>query len=100
MTPRPSHTKKDMNHAAIRDELRQLGAVVVDVADIGGKCGDLVVSWRGKTVHVEVKDTGKRDDLSRNEMMFMRELEAVGCRLIVAETTEEVIRAFERSEKR
>jgi hypothetical protein len=94
MTPRPSHTKKDKNHAPIRDDLRRLGAVVVDVADLGGKCGDLVVSWRGKTIHVEVKDTGKRDDLTPGELEFMRELEAVGCRLIVAETTEEVISAF------
>lgn len=95
MSPRPKHTRKDNNHAVIRDELRQLGAVVVDVADLGGKCGDLVVSWRGRTIHVEIKDAGKRDDLTEGELEFMRELETVGCRLVVAETAEEVIKALE-----
>lgn len=94
MTPRPSHTKKDKNHAAIRDELRKLGAVVVDVADLGGVCGDLVVSWRGKTVHVEIKDAGKRGDLTQGELEFMRKLNGVGCRLVIAETTEDVISQF------
>lgn len=92
---RPKHTRKDNNHATIRDKLRENGCQVVDVADLGGKCGDLVVSWRGRTIHVEVKDTGKRDDLTPGELEFMWELERVGCRLVVAETAEEVIRYFD-----
>lgn len=96
MTPRPHYTRKDNNHAAIRSKLREQGAVVVDVSDLGGKCGDLVVSWRGRTAHVEVKDTGKRDDLTDGELAFMRELESVGCRLVVAESAEDVIEWFDK----
>ncbi len=98
MSPRPRYTRRDNNHTEIRDQLRELGAAVVDVADLGGECGDLVVSWRGRTVHVEIKDEGKRTDLTKGERKFKAHLERVGCQLVVAETVEEVIRAFERDD--
>ncbi len=57
------HGKRDANHAAIRDALRQAGASVFDTADLGGGFPDLVVGWRGVNLLLEVKMiTGKLTD--------------------------------------
>lgn len=48
--------KVDGNHTAVVKALRQIGATVQSLADIGKGCPDLLVGWRGRTVLLEVKD--------------------------------------------
>ena len=45
----------DANHVEIVAKLRQVGAVVVDLAKVGGGCPDLLVGFRGKSYLMEVK---------------------------------------------
>lgn len=52
------HGRRDITHAAIRDGLRKIGAVVYDTADVGNNFPDLVVGWKGQTYLVEVKRPG------------------------------------------
>ena len=46
--------KVDVNHAAIRDTLRQMGFTVLDTARQGGFC-DLVAMRHGRITLIEVK---------------------------------------------
>ena len=94
MTYRPKRTRKDNNHAAMVTELRQLGAVVFDTADIGGRVLDTIVCWGGRCLPVEIKSPGKRADLTEGERECIADLERVGVAAVVAESTEEVMRAF------
>lgn len=48
--------KVDRNHGEIRDALRQIGIVVYDSSRVGGGFPDLVCSFGGFTMLVEVKD--------------------------------------------
>lgn len=94
MAHRPKYTKPDENQKEIVKELRKRGAVVVIVANKGGKCGDLFVAWRGKIMAVEVKQPGKENDLTPGELDFMEMLNGVGCRLIVATNADEIEKWF------
>ena len=49
-------SKVDANHAAIREYLRGLGWIVFDSSTLGHGFPDLVISNRGRTVLIEVKD--------------------------------------------
>ena len=91
MSSRPRHTVKDHNQAAIAADLRKLGAVVWDVADLVGTL-DLVVHWRGVTRVVEVKRPGHEDDLTPNERETISKLQLVGIEPIIATSTEDVIK--------
>ena len=53
------HARRDDNHRAIVDALRVLGATVLDLADVGGGCPDVLVGFRGKNVLLEIKDGRK-----------------------------------------
>jgi Holliday junction resolvase len=46
----------DGNHAEIVRALRQTGASVISLADMGEGCPDLLVGFRGFNVLLEVKD--------------------------------------------
>ena len=48
--------KVDANQAAIVRALRQIGASVQSLADIGDGCPDLLVSFRNRMFLMEVKD--------------------------------------------
>lgn len=52
-------SKVDDNHAAIVHTLRTCGAVVQSLAAIGRGCPDLLVSFRGQNLLIEVKDGRK-----------------------------------------
>jgi hypothetical protein len=52
------HGRRDSNHAETRDAFRRLGWVVVDLADVGNGCGDLLCARSGETIVVEVKQPG------------------------------------------
>jgi len=92
---RPKRTKRDSNHAEIRDGLRQLGAIVWDTADLGGGVLDLVVFWRGMGIPVEVKPPGLEDDLTEGERESLMMLRDIGVRAVVATSVEDVLMAFE-----
>ena len=49
----------DANQRAIVAALRQIGASVQSLADIGHGCPDLLVGFRGRTLLFEVKDGSK-----------------------------------------
>lgn len=55
------YSRRDLNHAEIRDALRCVcGAESVrDTADLGGGFPDLVVGWKGRTYMFEVKSSPK-----------------------------------------
>jgi len=46
----------DRNQPEIVRALRQIGASVQSLADVGQGCPDLLVAFRGKTLLMEVKD--------------------------------------------
>ena len=91
---RPKRTKRDSNHAEIRDGLRQLGAIVWDTADLGGEILDLLVFWQGKCVPVEVKPLGRESDLTEGERKSIEMLRVVGIEAVVATRVEDVIEAL------
>ena len=48
-------SRRDKNHAEIRDALREFGASVADTASLGDGFPDLVVGWNGVNYLLEVK---------------------------------------------
>lgn len=53
------HAKVDANHAEIVRALRQAGATVQSLAEIGDGCPDLLVGASGRTLLIEVKDSAQ-----------------------------------------
>ena len=92
---RPKHTRRDKNQLSMVAILRSLGAVVWDTADLGGDVLDLIVHWRGMTRVVEVKQPGHQHMLTPNEEASIDELANVGVKVIVAETFQDVVDAWE-----
>ena len=92
---RPKHTRKDRNHSDIVTAARELGIVVWDTADIGGRVLDTLMCWRGRCIPVEIKARGHLNDLTEGEREGIAELAAVGVRAAVVTCVEDVIAAFE-----
>lgn len=46
----------DGNHAEVTQALRDIGASVLDIHDIGGGAPDLLIGYRGQNILLEVKD--------------------------------------------
>jgi hypothetical protein len=88
--PRPKHTKRDANHTQIVQELTQLGAVVWDLADLGGEVLDIIVFWRGQARPVEIKSTDT-EDLTEKELHSIQRLQLVGVQPVVATRTEDIL---------
>ena len=91
---RPKYTKKDINHATLVQECRDLGMVVWDTADIGGEVLDLIVLWMGKAIPVEVKAPGKDGDLTLGEQGGIDKLREVGVEPVIATCVEDIKEAF------
>lgn len=51
--------RTDNNHAEVVKALRDASMQVLSLSTVGGGCPDLLVSWRGVNVLIEVKDGGK-----------------------------------------
>lgn len=94
---RPRRTRRDRNHADVVRDLRALGAVVWDTADLGGQVLDTLVCWRGVCLPVEIKARGKRDDLTDGEREGIAALEAVGVEALVVESAEEVVERWPKT---
>jgi hypothetical protein len=50
----------DQNQAEIVQAMRDLGASVVDLHEVGKGCPDLLVGYRGFTVLIEIKMPGEK----------------------------------------
>ena len=95
MTPvRPRRTRRDANHSEIVAQARALGIVVWDTADLGGEVLDAVMCWRGMCLPVEIKAPGKRSKLTKGERTGIAALAAVGVQAVVAESIEDILKAF------
>lgn len=65
-----NHGKRDANQAEIVEALRKAGASVLDLADVGHGCPDLLVGYAGRDwlILMEIKTpTGK---LTPDEVLF------------------------------
>ena len=65
--------RKDENHAEIVRVIRDLGAQVIDIAQLGNGIPDLLVTTGNKTVLIEVKDGTKppsKQALTEDEKEF------------------------------
>ena len=91
---RPKHTKRDRNHAQIVQDLKALGMVVWDLADLGGHVLDILVFFRGKCLPVEIKSPG--GELTASERASIEELRAVGVEAIVATCAEDVVEKWSK----
>ena len=92
---RPKRTRKDSNHAEIVSGCRELGIIVWDTADSGGKVLDTVMFWHGVAIPIEIKSPGKEDDLTKGERKGIAELQNVNVPPVVVTSVEDVVRAFE-----
>lgn len=52
--------KRDGNHAEIVQALQAAGRAVLELHAVGGGCPDLLVSWGGHTILMEVKNPAGR----------------------------------------
>jgi hypothetical protein len=66
---------------------RGQAVVIMDMSSVGGLCLDLRVYANGTALDVEIKDNGKRGDLTEGEWLYFETLEATG-RII--QTSEEL----------
>ena len=60
--------RADCNQKEIVDALREIGASVIVLSQVGGGCPDLLVGFRGKEYLIEVK--AKNADLSDSQKEF------------------------------
>ena len=60
--------RADENQAEIVSALRQLGATVVILSQVGGGCPDILVGYRGESYLMEIK--GPRGRLSKKQVEF------------------------------
>jgi Holliday junction resolvase len=50
--------RRDNNHATLVRTLRGLGCTVLDLANVGSGCPDIVAGYRGSNHLIEIKNTG------------------------------------------
>lgn len=65
--------RKDANHAEIVKVIRDMGAQVIDMSNLGGGIPDLLVAWKKKYCLVEIKDGAKppsKQALTEDEKIF------------------------------
>lgn len=70
------HGRRDANHTAVVEAVRGIGASVLDLADLGGGCPDVLVGFRGVNLLLEIKDGCKPPSarkLTQAEQDFFRD---------------------------
>jgi hypothetical protein len=85
------HGKIDENQPAIVKALRQVGASVVSLSNIGDGCPDLLVGFRKRNYLMEVKDSSRKPSerrLTYDESQFHGRWVGQIC---VVETVEEAL---------
>ena len=70
------HGKTDANQREIVAALRQAGAFVQSVADVGNGCPDLIVAYHGRVFLLECKDGAGK--LTADEAAWIAECERIG----------------------
>lgn len=63
-------SKRDANHDEVVRTLQAVGVEVLDLSAVGHGCPDLLVSWRGVNVLVEVKNAQGRNRMEATQAMF------------------------------
>jgi len=65
-------SRADNNQKQIVTMLRQVGADVIILSQVGQGCPDLLVGWQGKNYLIEVKnpDTNKRGKLTKKQTIL------------------------------
>lgn len=64
---RGSPAKKDANQPEIVEALEKIGCSVLDLSGVGGGCPDLLVSFRGRLLLMEVKNPKARGKLNERQ---------------------------------
>lgn len=71
-----NHGRRDANHADVIKAVKGIGASVLDLADLGGGCPDVLVGFRGVNLLLEIKD-GRKSPSARKltpaEQKFFRD---------------------------
>lgn len=83
--------RRDGNHAAIVQALRDVGCTVLDLAMVGGGCPDLLAARGGRMVLIEVKNPEGKDKVSPNQAEWHSKWR--GPKVVVARTVEEALQA-------
>jgi hypothetical protein len=81
----------DNTQQTIIAALRKAGAVVTDIHDIGEGCADILCSWAGLWLPMEIKSKGGK--LTPDEIEWHKKQRAI-CPIV--STPEEAIEAFRR----
>ena len=86
------HGRVDANHRDVVAALRQCGAFVQSVADVGNGCPDLIVAYHGRVFLVEVKAAGGK--LTADEAAWVGECERIGgVSVYLVRSAEDALRA-------
>ena len=94
MSGRPKYTKPDKNQREIIALCEDLGFVVWNLSNMGGKVADTLMMYRGKCIPVEIKSPGNRDRLTTGEREGIAECADVDVLWIVAECLEDILDGF------
>jgi Holliday junction resolvase len=87
------HGKLDSNHRDIVAALRQAGAFVQSIADIGNGCPDLIVAYHGRVFLIEVKTGAGK--LTADEAAWVGECERIGgVSVYLVRSAEDALRAI------
>jgi hypothetical protein len=91
----PRYNKRtDDNQKQIVSELRSFGYTVKDTSKMGWGFADILVAKDRRAIAVEIKTKGKRGRVTDKEIELRVWLEQLGMKYIVAESTEEILKAF------
>jgi hypothetical protein len=65
------YKKKDLNHAGIVKELKQIpGISVLDISSLGKGCGDILVGYRNLNFLFEIKQPSQKNKFTKAEKYF------------------------------
>lgn len=92
--------KTDRNQREIVATLRQVGATVQPIHEIGGGCPDILVGFRGQNYLIEVKAPGSERRLTRLEVEWLEEWRGQSAVVSTSEQALDIIGAGWRPEHR
>ena len=96
----PRHAKRtDENQKAIVTELRSYGFIVKVVSNLGGGMPDILVAKDKRAIGVEIKDTGKRKQVTDAEIEMRVWWEQLGMKYIIAENAGEIVTEWNKMVK-
>jgi hypothetical protein len=92
--------KIDSNQPEIVAALRQIGATVQSISEIGGGCPDLLVGFRGENFLLEVKVPGSERRMTRLEVQWLEDWRGTAAVVSTVEQALDIIGAGWRPEHR